>query len=594
MKKFLQINRMKSKFAFLTGLLLFFSITASAYNFELDGIFYNIEQGVKNQVSVTSGNYRYEGDIVIPSSVNYNNTDYSVTSIGDYAFYECSSLVSIDLPGSLTSIRDQAFEGCSSLVSIDLPDSLTSIGDWAFYGCSSLVSMDLPDSLTSIGVGAFGNCSSLVSIDLPDSLTYIGIWAFISCSSLTSIDLLDSLTSIGNSVFLDCSSLVRIDLPDSLTSIEEYAFWGCSSLVSIDFPDSLISIGNQAFLGCSSLISIDLPDSLTSIGDDAFLGCSSLTSIDLPDSLTSIGDSAFLGCSSLKYVTCRAIVVPELGSYVFTDISKEAILYVYESVLEDYENSDWAQYFSEIIPMEDPVVEVTSIKISPEGEQEMTEGATMVFTATVLPENATDTAVVWTVDNEEVISIEVSDEDPNMVSVTALETGEATLTATAADGSGVTAQVSIIVKAPQTPVTPATKVEITGFYGSILYLGSSVTLSAIVSPEDATYKEVIWETSNPEVLTVDEEGYVSAVGLGTAKISVAVASDLTVSDSIEITVMEDSQSGIAGITPDADGLYKVYSMAGNLVLSTKDPSKIKDLENGLYIINGKKVLLRQD
>ncbi len=227
----------------------------------------------------------------------------SVTSIGDSAFYGCSSLTSITIPDSVTSIGRSAFYGCSSLTSIIIPDSVTSIGTSAFRDCSSLTSVTIPDSVTSIGDSAFNGCSSLTSVTIPDSVTSIGAMAFEYCSNLTSIIIPDSVTSIGYEAFAGCSSLTSITIPDSVTSIGSSAFAGCSSLTSVTIGNSVTSIGVAAFAGCSSLTSVTIPDSVTSIGYEAFNGCSSLTSITIPDSVTSIGDDAFHDCSSLTSIT---------------------------------------------------------------------------------------------------------------------------------------------------------------------------------------------------------------------------------------------------------------------------------------------------
>ena len=113
--------------------------------------------------------------------------DDDVTSIGQYAFYKCTSLTSIDIPNSVTSIGKHAFESCSGLTSIAIPDSVTSIGQQAFYKCTSLTSIEIPDSVTTIGPDAFNSCSSLTSVTIGNSVTIIGQYAFQNCSGLTSI-----------------------------------------------------------------------------------------------------------------------------------------------------------------------------------------------------------------------------------------------------------------------------------------------------------------------------------------------------------------------------------------------------------------------
>ena len=163
--------------------------------------------------------------------------------------------------------------------SVVIEDGVTSIGMYAFGDCSSLASIKLPNSISSIGNAAFSNCSSLASITLPNSISSIGGTTFYYCSSLTSITIPNSVTSIGDSAFLGCSNLASITISNSVTSIAGNVFEKCSSLTSITIPNNVISIGKYAFYKCSSLKSITIPNSVTSIGNSAFYDCSSLTSV---------------------------------------------------------------------------------------------------------------------------------------------------------------------------------------------------------------------------------------------------------------------------------------------------------------------------
>ena len=157
-----------------------------------------------------------------------------------------------------------------------IPDDVTSIGDRAFENCSSLTSVNIPDSVTSIGYSAFEECKSLTSVTIPDSVTSIGDDAFWRCESLTSVNIPDSVTSIGDSAFYMCISLTSVIIPDSVTSIGFSAFKYCKSLLSVTIPDSVTSIGRSAFKNCESLTSVTIPDSVIWINEDAFLGCKNL------------------------------------------------------------------------------------------------------------------------------------------------------------------------------------------------------------------------------------------------------------------------------------------------------------------------------
>ena len=268
----------------------------------------------------------------------------SVTSIKNAAFYGCSSLTSIPIPNSVTSIGEYTFYGCSRLTSITIPNSVTSIGDYAFAYCSSLTSVTIGNSVTSIGSQAFSGCSSLTSVTIGNSVTSIGDYAFYECSSLTSITIPNSVTSIGQYAFEYCTSLTSITIPNSVTSIGSYAFKGCSSLTSITIPNSVTSIGNGAFEYCSSLTSITIPNSVTSIGDDAFYECSSLTSITIPNSVTDIGFWAFYECSSLDTLTCLAMTPPALEKNVFYGCDNST-LFVPCAALSDYQlHEQWGQF----------------------------------------------------------------------------------------------------------------------------------------------------------------------------------------------------------------------------------------------------------
>ena len=342
--------------------------------------------GISIPSSVTSiGNFAFSDcsgltGISIPSSV---------TSIGDHAFDDCSGLTTITvdadnpvydsrnncnaiietatnelisgckntvIPSSVTSIGNYAFSDCSGLTSISIPSSVTSIGNSVFYGCSGLTGISIPSSVTSIGDHAFCDCSGLTSISIPSSVTSIGSWAFGGCSSLTTITV-----DVDNPVYdsrNNCNAIIET-ATNKLIS-------GCKNTV---IPSSVTSIGSSAFGGCSSLNSISIPSSVTSIGSSAFFLCSGLTSISIPSSVTSIGSWAFAYCSSLTSVTCKSSTPPSLGEYRVFETTPTSTLYVPVGSRSAYSSTSGWNVFDNIVEVgPDHVVSTTDVKLVKDGQ----------------------------------------------------------------------------------------------------------------------------------------------------------------------------------------------------------------------------------
>ena len=253
------------------------------------------------------------GDLTIPDSVTFNDITYAVTSIGSYAFRDCSGLTSVTIPDGVTSIGCDAFSNCSRLTSINIPDGVTSIDSFAFYGCISLTSITIPNSATFMGNFAFCNCSGLTSVTISDSITSIGIGVFARCSSLTSVTIPDGVTSIDFLAFAGCSSLTSVTIPDGVTSIGSSVFSNCIGLTSVTIGNNVTTIGNYAFERCNSLTSVTIPNSVISIGKEAFWCCSALTSVTIGNGVSSIGNRAFIGCIGLRVMRMKPATPPTLS-----------------------------------------------------------------------------------------------------------------------------------------------------------------------------------------------------------------------------------------------------------------------------------------
>ncbi len=307
-----------------------------------------------------------------------------VTSIGGYAFNECSKLESISIPDSVTRIEGYAFCKCINLNNITLPDGLEYIGYGVFSECSSIKSIVIPANVTTIKSHTFEDCTNLESVtfmdgvgefedyvfsgcvklavinvsegnsafssedgvlfnkdknelvvypagknedtySIPTSVTSISYNAFSNCMSLKNVIIPDGVKSIGYGAFSSCSSLVSVNIPSGVKSISSRTFEDCTSLESIIIPDGVERIGYEAFAGCTSLVRINIPGSVESIGFDAFDGCTSLVNVNISDGVRTIGFGVFGGCTSLAGINIPASVTSIEESVFSGCISLKAI-----------------------------------------------------------------------------------------------------------------------------------------------------------------------------------------------------------------------------------------------------------------------------
>lgn len=287
----------------------------------------------------------------IPASLILLRLGSGVTSLADYALYDCNDLQCVILPKTLEKIGKFAFYNCSSMERLDGLLGVCVIGEYAFADCAKLKALTLGDPLTSIGFSALRGCQKLTALTVPfvggsreensylayvfgaeypdfakghyppslsrvvllDSCVALGDYAFFECETLKEIVLSKGLKSIGVRAFYGCTALWSVALPDALESIRENAFYGCDNLLSVTFGKSLRSIGINAFYRCDSLSSVVLPASLAALPASCFADCSALETVDL-GGVRTVGDQAFRGCVSLKTVKGSADLTFGVGN----------------------------------------------------------------------------------------------------------------------------------------------------------------------------------------------------------------------------------------------------------------------------------------
>ncbi len=349
----------------LTLLLSMIGIEATAHDIELansDGVtIYYVWTNNNTELAVSCKGYygssysnEYIGNVAIPTTVYYNGTNYPVTSIGDDAFYGCSSLTSVTIPSGMTSIGRYAFYKCSSLSSVIIPEGVITIGDFSFSGCSSLISVTIPSSVVNIGYYAFdmhGWDNSNTSVYITD----LESWCNISFSEIESNPI-----AYGGHLFLNGNEVKELVIPNGVESIKFSAFYAYYNLTSLTIPSSVASIEKYAFRYCWQITSLNLSEGLETIGYSAFEKCSGLTSVVIPSSVTSIGDYAFFNCSSLTTVTVLMETPVNIDSQTFSN-RQNATLYVPHGCKAAYEAAEYWKEFKEIVEMEPTGVEVTDI-----------------------------------------------------------------------------------------------------------------------------------------------------------------------------------------------------------------------------------------
>lgn len=249
---------------------------------------YTYETNGKNAtITGIKGGYIDVGDIEIPEKID----GYTVTEIGEGAFWSVAGMTSIKLPDTVRSIGRIAFSDCFALKTIDFGHNLKTIGDSAFVGCEALEKVEIPYSVQLIGEKAFAGCEAIKSVKIGAS--EIGPEAFSSCKGITELKLTTNVNIIGKKAFFDCSSVLEINIPDSVVYIRNNAFEECSSAQKITVGSGVRVLGEFAFANCNAVRELNIKNGLSEITRCAFASLSSLKNLEIPASVKIIGKNSF-------------------------------------------------------------------------------------------------------------------------------------------------------------------------------------------------------------------------------------------------------------------------------------------------------------
>ena len=534
----------------------------------------------------------------------------SVISIGNDAFWRCTGLTSIEIPNSVTEIGYWAFCSCSGLTSVEIGNSVTSIGNLAFEECpieslkidcpnierwfsdkSTLKNLIIGNSVTSIGNYAFSGCSGLTSVEIGNSVISIGEYAFENCTGLTKVEISDLeawckitfSTLLSNPLYyakhlyLNGEEVKDLIIPNSVTTIGVYAFAGWDGLTSVEIPNSVTEIGQDAFYGCTSLTKVEIsdleawnkikfsdnvsnplyyahhlylngeevidlviPDSITEIGDYAFAGWFGLTSLEIPDSVISIGASAFYGCTGLTNVVIPNSVTEIRSSAFYGCAELKSLIF-------------------------------KSLQILTLGSEAFN--------------NCGNIATIQCNTNRPPVSADYSVFDEEVYSNCKLYVPDAqkSLYYTVIPWS----KFQNIYSTDYIPGEEENVYKIV----PVLSLSQTLTLGVKNTETNSLEETFQWNSSDVYVAEVDSQGVVTAKSVGDAIIS-ATNSDGE-SATFEIIVIDgDDDTDVSEILLESERNRNVYTLGGLIVIREATQEDLRTLAPGLYIIGGKKVLVK--
>ena len=550
------------------------------------------------------------------------NLPWSVTEIGTYAFSGCECLRALTLPPGLKAINAGAFSGCGfetitipdgvvtleksafarcpNLKHVTLPEGLREICEYAFYRCGALEQIQFPGAVQRIYDSAFQDCIALTSIEIPGNVWLVGGEIFRGCTSLQRaiINAPVSNANRGGKLFCECTALTDVTLPVGWRSIASGDFYGCSALETISLPQTIQSINSNAFQYCSALRQIRVPGSVREIGQFAFANCTALTDLILEAGLQQIGEHAFYFCSSLETVAMPD-GIRSIGTYTF-ECAGAWTGYV-RSGGSAMSYCQYHGYPYVLVDAQRVTVRVSEGETGPQAGVDLARtkalelwldpyNKSVALEATVEP-NLAMQDVAWKTSNKKIVDISANGR------VTAKKAGSATVWAVSKDRSNVVSEkIKITVKAAPTSVTLKVKNKQLSF-DRLSGTGDQFKLEAKLSKGSASTLKYSGYSTN--VISVAEDGTVTAVGIGSTKITVkayngkkatctvkvkAAPEGITLSKSVANLNVKATLTLKATLTPTGAFTANTFASSDPTVASVNGAGKVTAKRPGTAVI----------
>ena len=561
-----------------------------------------------------------------------------LATISTEAFKGCTGLTSLNLPESLTTIGNNAFEGCTGLTALNLPASLTEMGAGAFKDCNRLASVGFPASLTEISDEAFSGCTALTALNFPESLNAIGDEAFNSCIALKEVTIEGDLESIGAFAFVYCRNLKTFNRK-RIGTVGNGAFGECMKLdnITVDWAE----IAYQTFYNCDGLKSLTLTNDVTAIGDEAFYACDGLASVSIPASVDSIGREAFYWCSKMESFRIEdGSTALEIGGSALQNAPVKDMYigrdYTYQGKGSISAGITSLTFGNEVTSIPDNAFNGASgLAAISFGTSIETIGANAfkgcAFTELVMPPHV-KTVGDNAFSGNNIKNIAIGSE--------ITEIGEK-----AFDGANELAGVSITALTPPMAnnntfsyydcplyvspsknnevkdayynftrcwyrftgydLIPIEKLEVEGKATVALNPGETHKFDVAITPANASLPYIFWRSTNPEFATVDNDGNVTLTGNGGESAQAdgevvtecrIIAETLYADGPVAEFTVQDYASAIDDIVVDTpvapERPNDIYNLQGICLKRNASQEDVDALAPGLYIIGGKKVLVK--